>query len=68
VAGAGEGARVLRENLLEEAREGSSPVRGAMLLGELAERLDEARLALAAIVEARYRIVHETTFRQRYSL
>jgi hypothetical protein len=34
-----------------------------MFLGELAERLDEARFALVVVVEAGYRVIHEATFR-----
>ena len=62
VAGAGEAARVVREDLLEEAGESSRPVRRAVLLGEIAQRPEEVRLALVvAVVEARYRIIHDAT-------
>src|SRR6185295_13023531 len=65
MAGAGEAARVVREDLLEEAGESSLPVGRAVLLGEIVQRPEEARLALVvAVVEARYRIVHDATFQE----
>jgi hypothetical protein len=63
VAGTGHAARVMRENLLQEAGEGAGPMRRAMLLGEVAQGSQQARFALLAFVETRYRIVHNPTFR-----
>jgi hypothetical protein len=40
----------------------------AVLLGEIAKRLQQARLALFSIVESGYRIIHEATFRPSATL
>jgi hypothetical protein len=58
VARARDGARVSREYGFEELGESSGPVRGAMLLGELAQRTDEARALFVVLVHCSHRHVH----------